>query len=217
MTATPPMPLMSRWKPALPPGVLAGLLGPLLGLAGSLFFGSAAGLGLLGELARGRDLVGLLFPLGREARGEEVDLQRAELAGVRLGPLAGGGQAPAAEEHAGLAAGLVPLVGGLAQPGLGAEPGPVGLDPLAELAPAADQRLVGHFHRGLAGVFRVALGRDQAGVGQAADDELGVGLGVGAGRDELAERRPPLGVLGPLAGLGQAEEDPATESRARRL
>ena len=101
---------------------------------------------------------------------------------------------------------MVPLVGGLGQPVLDAEPGPVGLDPLAELASAADQRLVGHFHRGLAGVIRVALGRDQAGVGQTADD----GLGVGAGRDELAERRPPLGVLGPLAGLGQAEEDPAT-------
>ena len=100
-------------------------------------------------------------------------------------------------------------MGGLGQPALGAEPGPVGLDPLAEPAPAADQRLVGHFHRGLAGVFRVALGRDQAGVGQAADDRLD-GFGVGAGRDELAERRPPLGVLGPLAGLGQAEEDPAT-------
>ena len=181
----------------------------MLGLAGSLFFGLAAGLGLLGEPARGRDLVGLPLLLGREARGEEVHLQRAELAGVRLGPLAGGGQARAGEEQAGLAAGLVPVVGGLAQPALGAKPGPVGLDPLAEPAPAADQRLVGHFHRGLAGVFRVALGRDQAGVGQAADERLD-GFGVGAGRDELAERRPPLGILGPLAGLGQAEEDPAT-------
>ena len=65
----------------------------MLGLAGSLCFGSAAGLGLLGEPVRGRDLVGLLLPLGFEPGGEEVDLQQAELAGVRLDPLAGGGQA----------------------------------------------------------------------------------------------------------------------------
>ena len=69
---------------------------------------------------------------------------------------------------------------------------------------------MGHLHGALARVVRVARCRDQPGVGQAADDRLD-GPGVGPGRDQLAERRPPLGVLGPLAGLGEAEEDPAAE------
>ena len=88
--------------------------------------------------------------------------------------------------------------------------GPVGVDPPAEPTPTPDQGFVGHFHRGLAGVFRVGPGRDQAGVGQAADDGLD-GLGVGAGRDELAERRPPLGVLGPFPRLHQAQEKPLAQ------
>ena len=180
----------------------------MLGLAGSLFFGSAAGLGLLGELAPAATSSAFFFrsavrPAARKSTSSGLRSPRCESAHSQAVARRAG------EEQAGLAAGLVPIVGGLAQPALGTEPGPVGLDPLAEPAPAADQRLVGHFHRGLARVFRVALGRDQAGVGQAADDRLD-GFGVGADRDELAERRPPLGVLGPLAGLGQAEEDPAT-------
>ena len=131
-----------------------------------------------------------------------------------LRPLLRRCQAGAAVEEAAFAAVGLPLARGLGELALEPQAGAVGVDPFAEPAPAADQSLVGHFDRTLARGLGVALGRDQAGVGQAADDGFD-GQRVGAGRDQFAERGPALGVLDPLAGLGQPEEDPPAESRAR--
>ncbi len=86
----------------------------------------------------------------------------------------------------------------------------VGVDPLAELGPAADQGFVGDLNRGRAPGLRVALGCDQAGVGKTADDRLDR-HGVGTGRDELAKGSPALGVLVSLSRLCQTEKDPTAD------
>ena len=128
---------------------------------------------------------------------------------------------------------FLPLAGGLGQLPVRAEPGAVGVDPLAELLPAADEGLVGDLNIagglplagllggaftafGLSGLLPgpcgpfAALGGDQAGVGQLADDLLD-GRPLGLGGDQLVERGAALGVLGPLAGLGQPQEDAAAD------
>ena len=55
-----------------------------------------------------------------------------------------------------------------------------------------------------------ALGRDQAGVGQLADDLLD-SRPLGLGGDQFVERGAALGVFGPLAGLRQTQEDAAAD------
>ena len=87
----------------------------------------------------------------------------------------------------------------------------LGIDPFAKLCPTPDQGLMGHLDRALGCVG--PLGRDQAGVagGQGLDqlpDRVGPRGVVG---QEFAVRHPPLGVLGPLPRLHQAQEEPAAE------
>ena len=95
----------------------------------------------------------------------------------------------------------LPLPRGVGELPLDQQAGPVRFDPAVEPAPPPDQRLVGHLDRYLDRDIRIARGRDQAGVGQAADHGLH-GQRIGAGRDQFVESGTTLGVLAPLAGLG---------------
>ena len=183
----------------------------------------------------------LLFaiPLGLLTGGEKSGLGRIEILWVGLGPLPRSGQpAPGVEEATFgvifvVRVGIRPLLRGLGQPAMDAEPGPVGVNPLAELRPAADEGLVGDLDvaGGLplagrcCGALRAfgftglnsgrggrlaALGGDQASVGQLADDLLD-SRPLSLGGDQFVERSAALGVLGPLAGLGQPPEDTAAD------
>ena len=87
----------------------------------------------------------------------------------------------------------------------------IGIDPSAELRPTPDQGPMVHLDGALGCVG--PLGRDQAGVvgGQGLDqlpDRLGPRGIVG---QEFTVRHPPLGVLGPLPRLHQAQKEPAAE------
>ena len=150
-----------------------------------------------------------------------------------LRPLTGAAQTAADIKVALIPVVFLPVAGRLGQLPVRVEPGPVGVDPLAELLPAADEGFVGDLdiagglpraaQRG--GAFRAsgltglnsgrggrltALGGDQASVGQLVDDLLD-GRSLSLGGDQLVERGAALGVLRPLAGLGEPQEDAAAD------
>ena len=88
--------------------------------------------------------------------------------------------------------------------------GAIGVDPLAQDGPALDQRLMRNLDVTLARMLLVPLGGDQPSVNQPEEDGV-EGLGAILRLGQLPKRGPAFRILGPLSGLGQAEEDPATE------
>ena len=91
--------------------------------------------------------------------------------------------------------------------------GPVCVDPPAESGPPPDQGLVGHLDVTVLVTAISLLGRplpafrgDQPGIRQPTDDLLDRRR-VTRGGEQLPIRRPPPGVLGPLARLRQPQEE----------
>ena len=95
---------------------------------------------------------------------------------------------------------------------------PVTVQPLAQPRPMFDQRLVGHFHLGLAR-FRVRPGRQQPPVLQTGHQPL-CQRRIASGRDKIRHRHPPPRVT-PVLGRGiiliQAGEPHQDIARPRLL
>jgi hypothetical protein len=140
----------------------------------------------------------LALAVGERRTGvEELALERVHV--VRVEELVRLGQAGAAVQRAIVALQALPLAGRVGQLPVQAQAGAVGVDPVAQPRPGADQRLVRHVDELLAAV---AGGGQQPG-----GDEL-----IQHRRDalprQLADRRPPARVLGALARLGEAQQGP---------
>jgi hypothetical protein len=138
---------------------------------------------------------------------QEAPLERDQLAGVCVGPLARLGQPGATVQGVGITTQPLPLLGALGQVLVQPQSVPIFSQPGAQRRPLADERLVCH-------LGRVLAQRDQARIGQ----DLHHGPHAGClfvARHELIETRPPTRVLRPLAQLGQPQKDAARDRLLR--
>jgi len=90
-----------------------------------------------------------------------------------------------------------------------AQPGAVFIQPLSQLRPAPDQRLVRNLHKGVL-VSKVAFGGEQRGIGELLDDVL-LGSRFSGQGQQLLHRGSALSIFCPLSGLGEAQKRAAAE------
>ncbi len=159
--------------------------------------------------------LGLGAPGGVQRGLQELALAGVQPVGVPLGQLVGLVQAGAAVEQVGRGGGVesirsrrlpggparppAPLLGALGELAVQAQVFAVGVQPLLEGRPLADQGLVGH-------LGPIQVGAHQAGGGQHLQHGLHIRLLLGVG-GQLVQAGAAAGVLHALAQLGQAQED----------
>ena len=140
----------------------------------------------------------LVAPPAGLARPDELAVGLGEFGAAAAQPLERHHQGRLAQQKAFVARAPLPFLARLRQPLAPDQELAIGLDPVAQALPFADQRLVHDLGRGLAAGL-VVLGDHQPGIGQAGDRRPVLVADLGAAGD-------PAGVLGALARAHELQE-----------
>jgi len=133
---------------------------------------------------------------------QELCFEAAEIVGAVGRPLARRAKPRAAIQRGAIAPEGVPLARGVGQAAVHEQADAITVNPATKPRPAADQRFVGDIDDLLSGLVTVC--GQQPRVDEPAEDlvEAVIALGV----RELMARCSPAGVLGPFAGLCEAQQ-----------
>src|ERR1700693_1448950 len=118
-------------------------------------------------------------------------------------------QASGSIKIGGIATGVFPVMRSFGKPSARAQARPVRIDPLAQLRPAADQRLVRYLHKGMP-LSKVAFGGEQRSIGELLDNVL-LGSRFSGQGQQLLHRGSALSVFGSFPRLREAQKRAAAE------